>query len=394
VANNEQKRATTSKRMRGRKRFKGESLLNKDMMMDNRQLLNHLFQTKGIDLKHGVFLDKSAGPMPKDFDFGRVEGMMLGLAIGDSLGITTEGMLPGDRKRAYGEIRKYLPNRYVNLAKGFPSDDTQLAFWTLEQMISDKGFNPENVASRFCQERIFGIGATVRTFIYNHRSGLPWYKCGPKSAGNGSLMRIAPVVIPHLRTGTPNLWADTALSAMIIHNDSGAIAACLSFISMIWELFKMDEPPRPEWWLETFVDCAKELEIGEYQPRGGAFPDYVGPIWKFVRDKVGTAYRQGLSVLDACNLWYSGAFLLETVPSVIFILMSHGERFEEAILRAVNDTKDNDTIAAVVGAAVGALHGKEDIPTRWLSNLSGRTSANDDGRVFELIEKAKRRWWE
>lgn len=92
---------------------------------------------------------------------------------------------------------------------------------------------------------------------------------------------------------------------------------------------------------------------------------------------------------DACALWYSGAYLLETVPSVIYILMRHGHDPEEAIVRAVNDTRDNDTVAAIVGAAVGALHGKRHLPDRWIKNLSGRTTDRDDGKVFELLGRAK-----
>jgi ADP-ribosyl-[dinitrogen reductase] hydrolase len=72
--------------------------------------------------------------------------------------------------------------------------------------------------------------------------------------------------------------------------------------------------------------------------------------------------------------------------------MSFGSDPEEAIVRAVNDTKDNDTIAAIVGAAVGALHGRNALPERWISKLSGRTSDNDDGKVFELLEQAKEKW--
>jgi len=74
--------------------------------------------------------------------------------------------------------------------------------------------------------------------------------------------------------------------------------------------------------------------------------------------------------------------------------MKHGHQLEEVIIRAVNDTKDNDTVAAIVGAAVGALHGKEKLPERWISNLSGRLSYQDDGRVFELLNKAKKIWGE
>jgi ADP-ribosyl-[dinitrogen reductase] hydrolase len=127
---------------------------------------------------------------------------------------------------------------------------------------------------------------------------------------------------------------------------------------------------------------------------GGAFADYQGPLWLFVEEKVRNAYDQGLSVLEAAKEWYSGAYLLETIPSVIYILMRHGHNLEEAIIRAVNDTKDNDTIAAIVGAAVGALHGKKAIPKRWIRDLSSRTTDRDGGRIFELLNEAKSLWWD
>ena len=81
------------------------------------------------------------------------------------------------------------------------------------------------------------------------------------------------------------------------------------------------------------------------------------------------------------------------MPSVIYILMLHGDDPEEAIVRAVNDTKDNDTIAAIVGAAVGALHGKHSLPERWMSGLSGRTMEDDDGRMLWLLEEARQQFW-
>ena len=101
--------------------------------------------------------------MPPALDWSRVEGMMLGLAIGDALGNTSEGMMPSDRMTTYGEIRDYLPNRHADgKPVGLPSDDTQLAFWTLEQMIEDDGFVPDRVAARFCRDPIYGIGSAVK----------------------------------------------------------------------------------------------------------------------------------------------------------------------------------------------------------------------------------------
>jgi ADP-ribosylglycohydrolase len=230
-------------------------------------------------------------------------------------------------------------------------------------------------------------------FTFTYKLGKPWYQCGPKMAGNGALMRIAPMIIPHLKTQTGDLWIDTALSAMMTHNDSASISSCLAFVYMLRELIQMDEPPEPLWWPETFVKIAKDLECDEtYQPRGGAYQDYQGPLWRFIEEKVVPTYEVGLSCLDACNLWHSGAYLLETVPSVIYILMKYGHDPEEAIIRAVNDTCDNDTIAAIVGAVVGALHGRRKLPERWFRGLLGRTDYMDDGRVRKLLDTANSRF--
>lgn len=361
----------------------------------NVDTLNGLFNRGAIALDRSGLFDEPVSPKASGFDFSRVEGMLLGLAIGDALGITTEGRLPESRRAHYGEIRDYLPNRYVNEIRGFPSDDTQLSFWALEQMIADREYVPEHMARRFCAGHIFGIGQTMRGFLGHFKEGRPWYACGPASAGNGALMRIAPVLIPHLRTGGTRLWSDAALAAMMTHNDRASTAACVAFVAMLWELLDMDRPPAPAWWIERYVDLARGLE-GEssYSPRSGAFMKYRGPVWRFTRERVSAAAARRLSVLDACNAWHSGAYLMETLPSVLYILMRHGEDPEEAIVRAVNDTRDNDTVAAIVGAAVGALHGRRALPTRWIRNLSGRTTDRDDGRVFELIGEARRVFWD
>jgi len=59
---------------------------------------------------------------------------------------------------------------------------------------------------------------------------------------------------------------------------------------------------------------------------------------------------------------------------VLSFLMRHGDDAETAMMRAVNDTRDNDTIAAIVGAAVGTLHGREALPDQWVEDLTGRVT--------------------
>jgi ADP-ribosyl-[dinitrogen reductase] hydrolase len=358
----------------------------------NRATLQRLFAEEAIDLQESSILDQVPPLSRLGVDFDKVEGMLLGLAVGDALGATTESRTPQERREAHGEIRDYLMNRHTHENRGFPTDDSQLAFWTLEQLLLDDGLIPENVANRFSRDRIFGIGATVRAFLANLKSGKPWYASGPKSAGNGVLMRIAPILIPHLKEPTAGLWADSVLCSMITHNDAGSTACCVAFVSLLWDLLPMTSPPEPTWWIDKFIEIAGPLE-GEttYHPRS-PFVDYDGPIHRFVDEFVRAAYEEQTPVVDACNHWYSGAYLLETMPSVLYILMEHGHDPEEAIVRAVNDTRDNDTVAAIVGAAVGALHGRDAIPQRWVENHSGRTTDRDDGRMFELIEDARRRW--
>jgi ADP-ribosylglycohydrolase len=322
--------------------------------------------------------------------------MLLGLAIGDALGNTSEGLFPAQRQARHGEIRDYLPNRHADGRRvGLPSDDTQLAFWTLEQALEDGGYVPEALARKFASNRIFGIGSTVWQFCgHINDDGRPWHEAGPESAGNGALMRIAPILVPHLRQPTSALWADTALAAMTTHNDTASIASCVAFEAMLWDLLAMEAAPPPEWWLETLAAHVASLELQDkvYGPRGGRFVGWSGRLSAFLVQHVFEAEARILPVVDACNEWYSGAYLLETVPSALYILMRYGHDPEEAIVRAVNDTCDNDTIAAIVGAAVGALHGKDTLPRHWRDGLLGRTRSSDDGRVFELIAEARERF--
>jgi ADP-ribosyl-[dinitrogen reductase] hydrolase len=352
----------------------------------------------GLQVGENAFLYTTRPPMPRTVPWDRIEGMMLGLAIGDGLGKGSEGMIPEQRGATFGEVRDYprLHDRAMGDGRGYPTDDTQLAFWTLERMIADRGFDPEKLADTFCSSQIYGIGKTMRGFVAARKErGLPWHESGRPSAGNGALMRIAPMLIPHLQSTGPDLWADVALSTMVTHNDPAAISSCIAFVNILWKLLRRDTPPSPEWWPRMFAWVAADLEGDTlYEPRGGEWKGrYKGPMWKFVADRATEAYKEGLSVLDACNSWHSAAYLMETLPSVLYILMKHGHDPEEAIVRAVNDTKDNDTIAAIVGSAVGALHGKSRLPQRWVAGLSGRTRTGDDGRAFDLLEEAHKLWW-
>jgi len=333
-----------------------------------------------------------AGLAPPD----RVRGMLLALAIGDALGNTSEGLTAADRESRYGEITDYLPNFHADGRRvGLPSDDSQLAFWTVESLLERGTLDPDDLSARFASREIFGLGDAVAKFLRNRAEGVtPWYRCGVESAGNGALTRIAPIVLLHPAGTSAALWLDTALASIVTHRDASSVASCVAFADLLARLLRLQVPPQPGWIIGTFLATVRRVCTDQsYRPRGGRFADWEGHYADYLEHALGEAALRGWSTREACDTWHSGAYLLETVPSVLWILDKHAHDPEEAILRAVNDTRDNDTAAAIVGAAVGALHGANALPGRWQTGLMGRTTADDSGHVFRLIEAAIRQDW-
>ncbi len=366
-------------------------------MIDNSGLLSDFLADGTIRMHDSAFLKQPPLPLSAVNAFDKIEGMLLGLAIGDAMGATSEGQIPQERQIKYGEIRGYLPGKRSDFKEvGVATDDTQFSFWTLEQLINDGGLNPGNLAAKFCKHRIVGIGNTTREFIRNYKDKhVPWYRAGIDSLGNGSLMRIGPVILPYVQKPHPSLWADAALDTMITHNSYANCASCVAFTSMLWQLAGMDAPPKPEWWIDEYCRIAKDLEgQTKYHVRSRSYSNYEGPLWRFTGEVCHDALARKKEVREACNSWGSGASLFETVPSVLFILASFGHDAQAAIVRAVNDTYDNDTVGAIVGAAVGALHGGRAFPQDWLKGLAGNIRIGGNKyQIFRLILLAKNRFW-
>jgi hypothetical protein len=257
-------------------------------MIDNRILARDL-RARGL-LPIACDPDAIASPQPTRVQWDRVEGMLLGLAIGDALGNTSESMPPAERVACHGEIRDYLPNRFAMSRRvGLPSDDTQLALWTLERLARDGGLDPARLSDDFSDGRvIFGLGSSVREFLRRRKAGVPWERAGAESAGNGALMRIAPVLVPHLGVPSTALWADAALAGAITHRDAASIASCVAFIRVLWEVLQLAERPRPGWFVETFCETARQVEGDDprYESRAPAFQGRRVALWSFARDLV------------------------------------------------------------------------------------------------------------
>lgn len=322
----------------------------------------------------------------------RVEGMLLGLAIGDGLGNTTEGRPPHVRRKEHGEIRDYLPNRRAGDKRvGVPSDDTQLAFRLAEGLVDHGKVHATDLLDRFAATSVTGIGGTVHAAINAWKGGGAWPECGQPSAGSGALTRIAPVVLPHLEGGGTALWRDTLVATAVTHNDPMALGVNVAYVDLLHTLLHADGPPEPAWILNRWSAVVRPFEPDlVYAPRGAACVQ--APTWRAAQVDVRRAIEGGLPTLTALGRWQSGAYLLETVPSVLLLLARYADDPEQAVIRAVNDTKDNDSIAAIVGAAMGALYGTSAWPRRWVDGLTGRLDGNDDGAMQKVIASARERF--
>ncbi|MEW6282053.1 MAG: ADP-ribosylglycohydrolase family protein, partial [Candidatus Eremiobacterota bacterium] len=341
-----------------------------------RRIFQSMLAQGRIPLRPDPWLETT--PPPLDPASDRVEGMLLGLAVGDALGRRLESLATSRRTV---DTRRYPGGR------GKVSDDTQLAFWTLEHLLEQGEISPRRLAERFAAEPVRGLGRSLREFVSRVKDGKPWYECAPGSAGNGALMRIAPVLLPHLRHPGPDLWADTALAAVLTHRDGASVSSCLAYVHLLWELLRQSAPPSPAFYLDTFLQAAERLEPeGRYRARG-----FEGRLCDYVRREVTRAWREDLPARAACDRWGSGPYLMETVPCLIYLLMRHGQDPGEAVVRAVNDTYDADTLGALVGAAVGALHGKEGFDELWLRQLDPRISATGP-TLFQVVDRALQRW--
>jgi ADP-ribosyl-[dinitrogen reductase] hydrolase len=340
-------------------------------------------------------LDRAPSPLPPDICLAdKIEGMLLGLAIGDALGNTSESMGIDLRRRRYGWIDHYLPNHCAEGRRvGLPSDDSQLAFRAVMQLVEHGKLVPQDLGCLIASGGIFGMGAATAAFVQRFNAGMPWERSGSPRASNGARMRIALVLLPFVLEPSESLWHDTLRAAHLTHDDAVSNASCVALVHLLWKAIGMTRAPDAGWWIDEWLQVCDDLCLDErLRSRRPDPPIFEGTLQQLVRSQVLPALDEGSPTDEACNRWYSGAYLLETVPSLLYILARHADDPQQAILEAVNHTHDNDTIAAIVGAVVGALHGASALPAAWVDDLSGRTAEDDDHRMFVLMREAAMRF--
>src|ERR1035437_6133303 len=189
----------------------------------------------------------------------------------------------------------------------------------------------------------FDIGMTVQTALVKFQiSGDPYSgSSDPNSAGNGSLMRLAPVVLFAYHE-FQTVISNAADSSRTTHGAPEAIESCQLFAAILHGALS---GCGKEKLLETICFRPREPKLAELAI--GAF------IAKSEESIRGTGY------------------CAESLEAALWCFFNT-DSFEQAVLRAVNLGDDADTTGAIVGQIAGAFYGMAAIPVTWIERLAMR----------------------
>lgn len=263
----------------------------------------------------------------------RMIGSLVGLAIGDALGVPLEFK----KRDTHPLVTEMIGQGPFNLNPGEWTDDTSMALCIAESLIYHKQFNAVDIMRSFCQwwqvghmshnGRCFDIGTTTQIALSNFVDSAMSdpYKGSTHShtAGNGNIMRLAPIPIffNHDRD-------QAAYHAILSSRTTHGADQCLD-ISFDMGQLMVDLYDGKSWDQVVRVD------------------DY----WGIPRDNI-----------------KSTGYVVDTWKAALWAI-SNTNTFEDALVLAVNLADDSDTVGAVTGQLAGALYGYSTIPERWLEKL-------------------------
>ena len=345
------------------------------------------------DLANRGLLPTSVAPdahpelVPLERRIASAQGAMVGTAVGDALGRPAEGR---DARRLAKERERFLD--YQPWAGwrwgpvGTYTDDTQMTLCVAKSLLTTGGrLDPVDLGRRFVDWLPVGRGKgrTCTAACLNLQAGAPWWSAGEPSAGNGAPMRAAPVGIA-LSHDTAALVHDAALSAVVTHADSMAVAATIGHAWLVARL-AAETPGQVD--VEGLVgDLALAVEAmdepGQLERDWQDRPGKTGEPVRLADQLERVVEFLGAPASEALTFFYNGAYVLETMPAALWCFLNYLDDPEEGVLAAVLAGRDADTVASIAAAYFGALFGVDAFPARWTgSNLES------SDRLLELGER-------
>ena len=295
----------------------------------------------------------------------RVRGALLGLAVGDALGTTLEFEAPG----TFAPLTELVGGGPFSLEAGQWTDDTSMALCLAESLVETGGFDPADQMQRYVRwwreghlssnGRCFDIGGTTRGALARFEAdGHPFAGSTDEGeAGNGSLMRLAPVVL-WFRDDPAEAVCRAAESSRTTHATRTAVDACRYFAALL--LGALHGVPRDE-----LLSWSWTASLPFWREH---------PLHPEVEAVARGSYRgKGVSEIQARG------YVVHTLEAALWAF-HQAEDFRSGALAVVNLGWDADTNGAVYGQLAGAWFGEEGIPAEWRARLALRE------RVEELAE--------
>jgi ADP-ribosyl-[dinitrogen reductase] hydrolase len=280
----------------------------------------------------------------------KFRGGMLGLAIGDAVGTTLEFSSPG----SFAKIDDMVGGGPFQLKAGEWTDDTSMALCLAESLIEKKGFDPIDQLERYTRwkndghlssnGRAFDIGRTVQAALASFaKTGEPYSGSSePSSAGNGSLMRLAPVPLFYVQRSSEAIER-SGESSRTTHGAATAIDACRYFGGLI---------------VGSILGASKEELLSDrYSPVQGYWRNN-GLVKEIDEIAVGSFKR-----LNPPQIKGTG-YVVKSLEAALWAFY-RSDSFRDGCLLAVNLGDDADTTGAVYGQLAGAYYGEDEIPEAW-----------------------------
>ena len=277
----------------------------------------------------------------------RARGALLGLAVGDAIGTTVEFKPRG----SFTPLTDMIGGGPFNLLPGQWTDDTSMALCLAASLV-EHGFDAHDQMDRYLQwhdegymsstDKCFDIGMATSSALERYRrTGNPAAGCSKSdSAGNGSIMRLAPVPIHYL--DTPELAIQmSAAQSKTTHRAPECLGACHLLAEALIRALQgrpKEDVLAPSLQVMPMSDSLMLIAAGQYKAKSEA-------------DIQGSGY------------------VVESLESAFWCFW-RTNNFQDCVLLAANLGDDADTTAAVAGQLAGAFYGESGIPASWLQKLA------------------------
>lgn len=276
------------------------------------------------------------------------KGMLVGLAVGDALGMVCEFAQPGEFEYVDG-MRDGGP---FDLPKGYWTDDTSMALCLAASLTEIGGYDSYDVMNKYVRWHnegylssvgfCFDCGGQIQAELHDFETHpdqiVPVSRQRTESAGNGAIMRLAPVILAAFRDRSEKSMIDMArISARETHYSYEAEAAAEVFAALLIRAMQNTK--------------SRKTEVMNIDPlsTGQRFNE----VWR--------------RVMGADELHNNG-YIIHSLQVAWWVFQNY-DSFEEGMLAVVNLGGDADTNGAIYGQLAGVFYGHEAIPKVWREEL-------------------------